>query len=122
MLHSSVKVWNRCLVSVDGGEGPPPGAIIRQPEGALLTAAAGAEAHWSLDALAEAARGRGIRIGRSQVRRILRREKVRWRSTHCAPSPGSGAAHRVRIATCVASRTGLEEWCLIDVRLVWPHN
>src|SRR5215472_6393557 len=63
-------------------KGPPPGAIVRQSEGPLLTAEAEAEAHWTLDALVEAARGRGIRVGRSQVRRILRREKVRWRSTH----------------------------------------
>src|SRR5262245_25796953 len=63
-------------------KGPPPGAIVRLPEGALVTADAEAEAHWTLDALAEAARGRGIRISRSQVRRILLREKVWWRSTH----------------------------------------
>jgi transposase len=62
-------------------KGRPPGAIIRQPEGDLLTADAAAAALWSLDALAEAARGRGIRIGRSQVRRILRKEGVRWRTT-----------------------------------------
>lgn len=36
-------------------------------------------AHWSLAALAEAAQARGIRIGRSQVRRILKAEGVRWR-------------------------------------------
>src|SRR5215470_2840573 len=47
-------------------KGPPPGAIVRQSEGTLVTAA----------------HGRGIRIERSQVRRILRREEVRWRSTH----------------------------------------
>jgi transposase len=63
-------------------KGPPPGAIIRQSEGTLVTAEAEAEAHWTLDALADAAQGRGIQIGRSQVRRILLREKVRWRSTH----------------------------------------
>jgi transposase len=63
-------------------KGPPPGAIIRQSEGTLVTAEAEAEAHWTLDALVDAAHGRGIRIERSQVRRILLREKVRWRSTH----------------------------------------
>jgi len=63
-------------------QGPPPGAIIGQSEGTVVTAEAEAEAHWTLDALAQAARERGIRVGRSQVRRILRREKVRWRSTH----------------------------------------
>jgi transposase len=38
-------------------------------------------AHWSLDTLAAAAQARGIRIGRSQVRRILKAEGVRWRAT-----------------------------------------
>jgi transposase len=63
-------------------KGPPPGAIIRQSEGTLVTADEDAPAHWTLDALVEAAHERGIRIERSQIRRILRREKVRWRSTH----------------------------------------
>jgi transposase len=69
-------------------KGPPPGAIVRQSDGTLVTADADAAAHWTLDALVETAHGRGIRIERSQVRRILRREKVRWRSTHSwADSP-----------------------------------
>lgn len=34
---------------------------------------------WSLDALALAAQARGIRVARSQIRRILIREGVRWR-------------------------------------------
>ena len=38
-------------------------------------------AYWTLDALAEAAREMGIRVGRSQVRRILLSEGVRWRNT-----------------------------------------
>ena len=63
-------------------KGSPPGAIVRQSEGTLVTADAEAESHWTLDALVEAAHGRGIRIARSQVRRILVREKVSWRSTH----------------------------------------
>jgi transposase len=62
-------------------KGSPPGAIIRQSEGTLVTADADAEAHWTLDALVEAAYKRGIQIKRSQVRRILLREKVRWRAT-----------------------------------------
>ena len=63
-------------------KGPPPGAIVRQSEGTLITADAEAQSHWTLDALVEAAHARGIRIARSQVRRILVREKVRWRATH----------------------------------------
>jgi transposase len=34
---------------------------------------------WTLDGLTEAAQGLGIRIGRSQVRRILLAEGIRWR-------------------------------------------
>jgi transposase len=62
-------------------KGPPPGAIVCQSEGTLVTADPEAESHWTLDALVEAAHERGIRIERSQIRRILLREKVRWRST-----------------------------------------
>jgi transposase len=40
-----------------------------------------APAHWTLDALAAAAQAEGIRVGRSQVRRILIGERVRWRRT-----------------------------------------
>jgi transposase len=55
---------------VQGGEGllPPP----TQPQ---------APARWTLDALAETAQAQGIRVGRSQVRRILQAERVRWRPT-----------------------------------------
>jgi transposase len=60
----------------------PPGAILRQPDDVLETAATAAAARWSLDALATAAQGHGIQIGRSQVRRILRKEGVRWRGVH----------------------------------------
>ncbi len=60
----------------------PTGAILHQPDGALKTAAPEAAARWNLDALAAAAQERRIQIGRSQVRRILRKEGVRWRGIH----------------------------------------
>jgi transposase len=63
-------------------KGPPPGAIVRLSEGTLVTMEAEAAAHWTLDALVDAAHGRGIPIERSQVRRILLCENVRWRATH----------------------------------------
>ena len=63
-------------------KGSPPGAIIRESDGTLATVDADAETHWTLDALVAAAHKQGIEIERSQVRRILVREKVRWRSTH----------------------------------------
>ena len=64
------------LVSKD-----PPGRLVRHdglpPEALDETKAA----YWTLDALAGAAREMGIEIGRSQVRRILLAEGVRWRNT-----------------------------------------
>lgn len=57
---------------------PPPGKLVRQGE-TLVAQDQEAEAHWTLDALASAAQSRGITVGRSQVRRILRAEGVRWR-------------------------------------------
>ena len=41
-----------------------------------------AEAQWSLNALAQAAKEAGIAVKRSQIRTILLREGVRWRHTH----------------------------------------
>jgi transposase len=63
---------------------PPPGRLIRYPDGSLEPAdrPEGDVSAWSLDALAAAAQAQGIQIGRSQVRRILRQEGVRWRRTH----------------------------------------
>lgn len=59
----------------------PPGKLVpmgdrleaREPEN---------EAQWSLDALTRAAHEQGIQVERSQIRRILRQEGVRWRTTH----------------------------------------
>lgn len=59
---------------------PPPGRLIRQEDGSLVAADPEAEAHWTLDALTNAARKQGIRVARSQVRRILLKEGIRWRS------------------------------------------
>lgn len=63
------------LVSKD-----PPGRLLRHdglpPEALDETKAA----YWTLDALAEAAPEMGIEVGRSQVRRILLDEGVRWRN------------------------------------------
>ena len=59
----------------------PPGQLTRWADGSLEAARPEEAAQWSLDALAAAAQERGIQVGRSQVRRILRREGVRWRRT-----------------------------------------
>ena len=58
---------------------PPPGRLMREESGDLAAEDEPAPAHWTLDALAAAAQARGIRIGRSQVRRLLLKEGVRWR-------------------------------------------
>lgn len=64
--------------------------LVRQAPPGRLAVQAGAELaaedeygppEWTLDALAAAARRLGIEIGRSQVRRILLAEGVRWRRT-----------------------------------------
>jgi len=57
----------------------PPGRLRRQPDGALVAADEQQPAHWTLDALADAAQAQGIMVGRSQVRRVLLAEGVRWR-------------------------------------------
>jgi transposase len=59
----------------------PPGRLQQGGEGLLAPADPKAQAHWTLDTLTEAAQAEGIRVGRSQVRRILLAERVRWRRT-----------------------------------------
>ena len=59
----------------------PPGRLHQGGEGLGAPADPEAPAHWTLDALAQAAQAEGIGVGRSQVRRILISERVRWRRT-----------------------------------------
>jgi transposase len=65
----------------------PPGRLVTQADGRLVAADEEEAAQWSLDALAGAAHAQGIQVGRSQIRRILRREGVRWRTTHSWSTP-----------------------------------
>ena len=67
----------------------PPGRLVTQADGTLAPAgpAGGDASEWSLDALTVAARAKGIQVGRSQIRRILGREGVRWRRTHSWSRP-----------------------------------
>jgi transposase len=60
----------------------PLGRLARDAAGELSAGDEGGPAQWTLDTLARAARDAGIQAGRSQVRRILLAEKVRWRRTH----------------------------------------
>jgi transposase len=59
---------------------PPPGRLMRQGDGQLGAEDEDASAHWTLDALTEMAQQQGIAVKRSQVRRILLAEGLRWRS------------------------------------------
>jgi transposase len=61
--------------SVPPGKLVPMGDELRAPQPEK-------EPHWSLDALTRAAHEQGIRIERSQIRRILLTEGVRWRTLH----------------------------------------
>jgi len=59
----------------------PPGRLMPQREGLPVAEDEAGDAHWTLDALVDAAAARGVTIGRSQVRRIFRAEGKRWRRT-----------------------------------------
>jgi transposase len=67
------------IIQLAGTE--PPGRLQQGGEGLLAPDQPEAPAHWTLDTLTEAAQAEGIRVGRSQVRRILMSERVRWRRT-----------------------------------------
>jgi transposase len=60
---------------------PPPGKPTAERTGERAAPDPEGEPEWTLDTLAAAAQQRGIQIARSQVRRIFRREGVRWRRT-----------------------------------------
>jgi transposase len=66
---------------------PPPGQLVTQRDGTMVARDEEQEAHWSLSALAQAAKEAGIPIKRSQIRRILQKEGVRWRGTHSWAEP-----------------------------------
>ena len=57
----------------------PPGRPVRQADGQLVADDPTEPTQWSLDALVSAAHQQGIAIQRSQLRRILLKEKVHWR-------------------------------------------
>jgi transposase len=65
----------------------PPGRLVTQRDGTMVARDEEAEAQWSLNALAQAAKEAGMRVKRSQIRTILLREGVRWRQTHSWGTP-----------------------------------
>ncbi len=64
----------------------PPGRLERRADELVARDERGS-AQWSLDALTQAAKELGIAVKRSQIRRILLREGVRWRRTHSWGTP-----------------------------------
>jgi transposase len=59
----------------------PPGRLTRDGGERLSAADKSGPPHWTLDTLTQAAQAEGIQVQRSQVRRILIAEHVRWRHT-----------------------------------------
>jgi transposase len=66
----------------------PPGRLVRQPDGILAAVDEQQAAQWTLDALAAAAQAEGIAVSRSQVRRILQADGVRWRTVRSWSASG----------------------------------
>ena len=60
---------------------PPPGKATYELTGELAAPDPEGEPEWTLDTLTAVAQQQGIQVARSQVRRIFRREGVRWRRT-----------------------------------------
>ena len=60
----------------------PPGHLETQADGTMVARDEEGSAQWTLNALAQAAKEVGIRVKRSQIRRIYLREGVQWRRTH----------------------------------------
>ena len=65
----------------------PPGRLVTLEDGTMVARDEQGSAQWSLNALAQAAKEAGISVKRSQIRRILLRERVRWRQTHSWGTP-----------------------------------
>jgi transposase len=65
----------------------PPGRLVTHRDGTMGARDEEAEAQWSLNALAKAAQDAGLAVKRSQIRRILLREGVRWRGTQSWGEP-----------------------------------
>jgi transposase len=66
------------VIALVGGD--PPGWLVRQPDGTLAAADEQQPGQWTLNALTAVAQAQGIAVSRSQVRRILQAEGVRWRT------------------------------------------
>lgn len=70
-----------CSAIIALAKSPPPGHPRWQEHGELRAADENGPAVWTLDMLTAAVRSAGIDVHRSQIRRILLKEGVRWRRT-----------------------------------------
>ncbi|ABW12379.1 hypothetical protein Franean1_2959 [Parafrankia sp. EAN1pec] len=85
----------------------PPGQPVRDAAGGLGAIDETGPAQWTLDTLTEAAHALGIQIQRSQVRRVLFKEKVRWRHTRSwAESTDPDFVPKVSLALRAAALAG----------------
>jgi transposase len=92
---------------------PPPGRPVPGSDGVLRAADEHGAPVWTLDTLTEAARVQGIEVHRSQVRRILLAEGVRWRRTHSwARSKDPDFVGKGRgSSSCTPARPLARRWC-----------
>jgi transposase len=90
----------------------PPGRLARDAAGELSADDESGPAQQTLDALAQTARDAGIAVGRSQVRRILLAEKVRWRRTRsrAASTDPDFAPKEPRSQSCTPPRRRAPRW------------
>src|SRR5262249_30712200 len=78
--HASAD-WSERARIIALARSEPPRRPAPDPAGELAADDERGPAQWTLDPLARAARDASIAVSRSQVRRILLIEKVRWRRT-----------------------------------------
>jgi transposase len=83
----------------------PPGRLVTQRDGSMVARDEEAEAQWSLNALAQAAKKAGIAVKRSQIRTILVREGVRLPSH---PQLGHAARQRLCPKSAMSLRTEMK--------------
>jgi transposase len=97
-------------VIIAAARSTPPGRPVIQGDRLLAEDRdGGGGAHWTLDALTAAVRAEGLVVGRSQVRRILLLEGVRWRRTRSwttSPDPAFAPKGRRSLRSTPARSAG----------------
>ena len=103
----------------------PPGRLVRQRHGELEADDERGPARWTLDALAEAARARGIRVARSQVRRIFLaggRALARDALLDDEPRPGVRPKRTAVVALYTCPPAGATIVCVDELGPVIPRT